>query len=130
MDNVIQTKENSTEVDDNEFCDIYSLSISRNPPLVVETKINGTDIKMEVGTGASKSIINMETYNAIERKSYSLKYTNSKLQTYLEDLIKLEEMIETSFLDENQCLVLSFIVANTKGPNLLGRDVLRLLRLN
>ena len=31
---------------------------------------------------------------------------------------------------ENQCLVVQFIVANTKGPNLLGSDVLRLLRLN
>ena len=30
---------------------------------------------------------------------------------------------------ENQWLVVSFIVANTKGPNLLERDVLKLLRL-
>ena len=60
--NVVQMKENSTEVDDDEFYDIYSLSISRNPPLVVEAKIYGTDVKMEVDTGPSKSIINMETY--------------------------------------------------------------------
>ena len=46
VNNVIQTKKNSTEVDDGEFYDIYSLSMSRNPPLVVEAKINGTDIKM------------------------------------------------------------------------------------
>ena len=39
-------------------------------------------------------------------------------------------MIEASFMYENQCLVVQFIVANTKGPILLGRDVLRLLRLN
>ena len=39
-------------------------------------------------------------------------------------------MIEASFMYENQCLVVQFIVANTKGPNLLGRDVLRLLQLN
>ena len=37
-------------------------------------------------------------------------------------------MIEASFMYENQCLVVQFIVANTKGPILLGRDVLRLLR--
>ena len=57
MNNVVQTKENSTEVDDDEFYDIYSLSMSRNPALVVEAKINGTDVTMEVDTGASKSII-------------------------------------------------------------------------
>ena len=31
---------------------------------------------------------------------------------------------------ENQCLVVSFIVVNTKGTNLLGRCVLRLLLLH
>ena len=128
--NVVQTKENSTEIDDDEFYDIYSLSIPRNPPLVVEAKIYGTDVKMEVDTGPSKSIINMETYNTIKRKSDSLTYTNSKLRTYSGDLIKPEGMIEASFMYENQCLVVPLIAANTKGPNLLGRNVLRLLRLN
>ena len=128
--NVVQTKENSTEVDDDEFYDIYSLSISRNPVLVVEAKIYGTDVKMEVNTGPSKSIINMETYNTLKRKSDSLTYTNSKLRTYLGDLIKTEGMIEASFMYENQCLVVPLIAANTKDPNLLGRNVLRLLRLN
>ena len=90
VNNVVQMKENSTEVDDDEFYDIYSLSMSRNPPLVVEAKINGTDIKMKVNTGASRSIMNMETYNAIKRESDSLIYTNSKLRTYSGDFIKLE----------------------------------------
>ena len=71
VNNVVHTKENSTEVDDDEFYDIYSLSMLRNPPLVVEAQINGTDINMEVDTGASRSIINMETYNAVKRKSRS-----------------------------------------------------------
>ena len=115
------------EVDDDQFYDIYSLSMARNPPLVVEAKMCGTDIKVKVDTGASKSIINMETYNAVKCKSDSLTYTNSKLRTYSGDLIKSEGMIEESFLYENQCLVVLFIVANTKGPNLLVRDVLRLL---
>ena len=34
------------------------------------------------------------------------------------------------FMYENQCLVVSFIVVNTKGTNLLGRCVLRLLLLH
>ena len=82
VNNVVQMKENSTEVDDD-------LSMSRNPSLVVEAKINGTDIKMKVNTGASRSIMNMETYNAIKHKSDSLIYTNSKLRTYSGDFIKL-----------------------------------------
>ena len=110
-----------------EFFDIYSLSLLRNLPLVVEAMINGTDIKMEADTGASKCIINMEIYNAIKCKSDLLTHTNSKLRTYLGDLVKLERIIEASLMYENQCLVVLFIVANTKGPNLLRSDVLRLL---
>ena len=120
VSNVVQTKENPTKVDNDEFYGIYSLSMLRNPLLVVEAKISGADVKMEVDTGASKSIINMETYNTIKRKSDSLTYTNSKLRTYSGDLMKPEGMTEASFMYENQCFVVLFIVANTKGPNLLG----------
>ena len=114
VNNVVQAKESSTKVDDDEFYDIYSLSMSRNPPLVVDPNTNGTDIKMDVDTGASRSIINVETYNNIKRWSDSLTYTNSKLRTYTGGVLKKEGMIEASFLYENQCLVVPFIVTKTK----------------
>ena len=79
---VVQMNENSTKVDDDEFYDISSLYMLKNSPLVVEAKITGTDIKVEVDTGASRSIINMETYNTIKHKSDLLTYTNSKSRTY------------------------------------------------
>ena len=114
MKNVVQTKEGSTKVDDDEFYDIYCLFLLKNPPLVVNTNINGTDIKMEVDTGASRSIINVETYNTIKCRSDSLTYTNTKLRNYSADVIKQEEIIEVSFMYKNQCLVASLIVAKTK----------------
>ena len=52
----------------------------RDPRLVAEAKVNGTDTKMEVDTGASRNI-NMETYNAIKRNSDSLTHINSNLRT-------------------------------------------------
>ena len=82
VNNVIQTKENPTKIDDNEFYDIYNLSVLRNPPLVADANINSADIKMEVDTDASRSITNVETYNTIKRRSDSLTYTNSKLRNY------------------------------------------------
>ena len=69
VNNVIQVKESSTKKNDDKFYDIYSLSMLRNLPLVEEANISGTDIKMEVSTGASRSTINMETYNNIKCKS-------------------------------------------------------------
>ena len=59
------------------------------------------DVTMEVDPGASKSIINIETYNTIKRKSDSLTYTNSKLRTYSGDLMKPEGMIQAIFMYEN-----------------------------
>ena len=69
MNNIIQVKESSTKENDDKFYDDYSLSMLRNLPLVEEANISGTDIKMEVSTGASRSTINMETYNNIKCKS-------------------------------------------------------------
>ena len=62
VNNVVQTKENSTKVENNKFYDIWSLCMSRNPSLVVEAILNGTDINH-----AFRSIINMETYITIKR---------------------------------------------------------------
>ena len=64
----------------------------------------------------------MEICSTIKRKSDSLTYTNIKLRTYSGDVIK-QGMTEAS-------LVVPFLVANTKGQNLLGRDDFRLSRLN
>ena len=129
MNNVVQAKENSTKVDDDKFYNIYSLSMPRNLPLVVEAMINGTYIKIEVDTSASRSVINMDTYNTTNSKSDSLTYINSKLRTYSGVSTKPEEMIEASFMYKTQYLVVSFIAANTKGQNLLGRGILRFLQL-
>ena len=40
------------------------------------------------------------------------------------------EEIDGQLVYDNLSSVVSFIVAGTKGPNLLGRDTLRLLKLN
>ena len=77
VNNVVQTTESSTKVENNKFYDIWSLCMSRNPSLVVEailngadingTDINGTDINGTDINDASRSIINMETYITIKR---------------------------------------------------------------
>ena len=84
VNNVVQTKESFAKVDDDEFYDIYSLSISRNLLLVVEANINGIYIKMEADT----AVVNMEIHKTIKRKLDSLAYTNSKLRTFSGDVIK------------------------------------------
>ena len=63
VNNIVQTEKSSTKADDgdDEFYDIYSLSMWIKPPLVVEATVNSADVKIDVDNGASGIIINMET---------------------------------------------------------------------
>ena len=76
VDNFVQMKGNSTKVDDDDKFYIFNLSTSRHLLLVVEANINGTYIEMEVDTGASRSIINMETCHKTSVKSLDTQTVN------------------------------------------------------
>ena len=53
-----------------------------------------------------------------------------QLRTYSEDIIKPIKKLNGELIYDNQILNVSFIVADTKRPNLLGSEILILLRLN
>lgn len=87
-------------------------------------------MRMEVNTGASADIIIMETYQENRCKLNKFMPVNIQLRTYSEDVIKPIGKHDGELVYDNQNLNISLIVADTKEPNLLGRDILRLLRLN
>lgn len=86
-------------------------------------------VRIEVDTGASAGVSNMEIQK-IGGKSNKLMPVNGQLRTYSGEVLKLVEEIDGQLVYDNLSSVVSFIVAGTKGPNLLGRDTLRLLKLN
>ena len=53
-----------------------------------------------------------------------------QFRTYSEDIIKPIKKLNGELIYDNQILNVSFIVADTKRPNLLGSEILILLRLN
>ena len=77
---------------------------------------------------ASASIINMETYQDIRCKSKKLIPVNSQLRTCSGDVIKAIGKLDGELIYGYQSSNISFIIANIEVPNLLGRDMLRLLR--
>ena len=86
-------------------------------------------MRVEVDTGVSESIINMETYQEVKCKSDNLMPVNNQLRTYSEDIIKFIGKLYGELVYNNQIFNVSFIVADTKGPNLPGRDILGLMKL-
>ena len=86
-------------------------------------------MRVEVDTGVSESIINMETYQEIKCKSDNLMPVNNQLRAYSEEIIKFIGKLYGELVYNNHIFNVSFIVADTKGPNLLGRDILGLMKL-
>ena len=66
----------------------------------------------------------METHQEIRCKSNKLMSVISQLRTYSWDVIKPIGKRKGELVHNNQSLNVSFIVADTKGPNLLGSDTL------
>ena len=112
-----------------EYYKIYYLLKLRNPHLVIDVKVYSCEEKMEVDTGASASIINMGMHHEMRYKLYKLMPINSQLKTSGKLLGPIGKL-DGELVDNNQSLNVSFIFADTKRPNLLGRDILRLLRLD
>ena len=100
-----------------------------NRPIMVEVKIAGRIVPMEVDTGSVVSIISEKTY---KKRFSDMPLTKSSilLSTYTKEKIavlgKLTEQVEY----EKQKKRLSVVVIKGEGPSLLGRDWLMQLKLN
>ena len=110
----------------------YSLFHVRSEPetqLKVVILIDKQPVEMVVDTGASLSIISENTF----RKNWPeqvLQEASIKIRTYTGELLKVKGCVyvDISYGDQKARVQL-FVVAGD-GPNLLGRDWLRQIRLN
>ena len=85
-------------------------------------------IDLELDTGASVSVINENTYNQLKNSSV-LKKTQTILRTYSGEKIIPIGVIDVSVIYQNREHRLPLVVV-PGGPNLLGRNWLREIRLN
>ena len=98
-------------------------------PIVVSINVEGKEIPMEVDTGADVSIIPFSTWRShfpdipLQSSAILLKtYTNEKLS------VLGQHDVTVRYGDQVQKLIIT--VVDGDGPNLLGRDWLKQLRLN
>ncbi|XP_062374782.1 uncharacterized protein K02A2.6-like [Sardina pilchardus] len=111
---------------------LHVISQSRAEPIYVALKVNGTDLKMEVDTGASVSVISQHSYHNLWRatEAPALKKTNIRLRTYTGECIPLLGAIDVDIDYEGQKASVSLLVVQGEGPSLLGRDLLQKIRLH
>ena len=99
------------------------------PPIMVTTEVNGQQLSMELDTGATASVISMETKAKLFPNSL-LNSTSALLTTYTGEQLPVVGQLQVEESYQNQCAKLPLYVAKGHGPSLLGRDWLRQIKLS
>ena len=119
------------EGEDEQCYSLYTIDsrYERKEDRIIESfTIQDQVIDLELDTGASMSVINENTYNQLKNSSV-LKKTQMILRTYSGEKIIPIGMIDVSVIYQNREHKLPLVVV-PGGPNLLGRNWLREIRLN
>lgn len=101
-------------------------------PWLVQVQVDNHDLTMEIDTGASVSIISEEAYHKTWPAADApiLQKTSVKLRMYTGTQIVVLGVIKVKLHYQSQRVDVPLLVVRGKGPNLLGRDILRHIRLD
>ena len=95
----------------------------------VTVELCGEPHKLEIDTGATKTVLNEETYNTL-RDKVELKSSKAILSTYTGEKIPVSGEVLIPVKYQNHQHNLPALVVMSPGPNLLGRDWLQVIKLN
>nr|XP_047141340.1 uncharacterized protein K02A2.6-like [Hydra vulgaris] len=121
-----------TDENDSDFLALYSLgeeSERVNGPVMVNVKINGKEVGMEVDTGAAVSVMAVSAYRRVKGNKGKLRRSEVVLKTYTGELVRPEGigLVEVDY--KGQCCSLPITVVKGNVPTLMGRDWIYRLNL-
>ena len=117
------------EQDEDNDLPICRVSNPSSHPITVELQVNKKILLMEVDTGASVSVISMNTYKKLFPNT-SLNASTLRLKTYTGEPMPEAGEIGVEVQYGSQMCTLSLTVVECSGPSLFGRDWLRHLTLD
>jgi len=85
---------------------------------------------MELDTGTAISVISEQTYKTVLLQQRPLKVSNLQLHTYTGEKLTVLGQVNVIVKYNDQSLSLPVIVVSGTGPNLMGRDWLKHIKLN
>lgn len=128
------TESDNTETVDFEHLNMYSLVHINNlkdSEFHVELIINGKKIKFEVDTGSALSVCSEKFYQQVSQNlNLPLKKIKTVLKTYDGKLIKPLGSFDIEIVFNKNKYVVNILVIKNGGRPLIGRDILRLLKLD
>ena len=111
---------------------LFAVSVDRVAPITAEVLVNGSNLRMEIDTGAAVSLISEATYFQLWEGNSGPKLEPSalKLRTYSGQELKLvgEVVVKVTYGQQEEDLSLQVVKGN--GPSLLGRDWLARIKLD
>ena len=114
-----------------EDSEVHHMSGSSDP-IMIDLQLEGQTVSMELDTGASVTILNNSTYDRIKSAvpSVNLKPTTKRLVTYTNEDIPIRGCVRLNVGYRVQTVrTLSAVVVTGNGPNLLGRDWFKEIKL-
>ena len=114
--------------------EIYAMFTVKDPdtdPIYKEVHMNSVPIKMELDTGASVSVVTHSTYQEIKDSAYiePLQPTTVRLKTYTGEAITVLGQVPVKVRYGQTDYQLTVLVVEGEGPNLMGRNWLRELKV-
>ena len=89
---------------------------------MLSVTVNGCPLDMELDTGASVSIISVDTFNSMLKDTVSIEPTNISLRTYLGKELPALGTTEVEVVYESQTVMLPVIIVRGQGSSLFGCD--------
>ena len=126
----INDEENEEEV----LQTLNVLGLPKVQPFIVPMEINGARIDMELDTGAAMTVISKRMFEDLwgssEKGVPTLHPTGTRLSTYTGELLSIAGVAEVVVSYKSQTARLPLLVVNAKGPNLLGRNWLQVIKID
>ena len=115
-----------------EIYTLFTLKSKKVAPFITTVEVDGSDLDMEVDTGASLSLISEDTYSSHWSAGAAPVLTPSSIsvRTYSGEELKVLGSLMVDVRYKEQKCHLPLVVIQGHGPNLLGRDWLNKLRLD
>ena len=107
------------------FC--VDVKAGKSKPHLTKILINGNEINMEIDTGTTVTGISEITFSTLKNRP-SLQNSNTQLDTYSGDNLNVLGSMVVEVVYKGRHYMLLVIVVAGKGPNLMGRNWLNIIK--
>ncbi|XP_063245015.1 uncharacterized protein K02A2.6-like [Bacillus rossius redtenbacheri] len=128
--NVVFEGDSSEEASEYSLFNFQSQSPKSQPPIRMTVHVDGMKLDMEVDTGSGFSIISKDTFERLWPEKPSLQEARLLLHTWSQEKLRVLGVLDVYVQTKSATARLPLLVAEGRGPSLLGRSWLEPLGIS